>query len=118
PSVPARMVTSGALQSDQRRNRIRAAGPSHTAVLYLIGDDHTVRVDARGGIPSIEKAMGDPEVASSPQWLDTPEDVAWTQTSPESVLREIDRFHEIPNAPMWQGSWGGGLFFHGPLRDD
>jgi len=104
-SVPARMVISGALQSDQLRKRIRTAGPSHSAALYLVGDDGTVRVDAHGGIPSIEKAMGDPEVASTPQWQDTPEDVAWTQTSPEDVLRQIDRFHEIPNAPMWEDSW-------------
>jgi len=117
PSVPARMVTSGTLQSDQLRNRIRAAGPSHTAVLYLTRDDHTVRVDAHGGIPSIEKAMGDPEVAFSPQWQDTPADVAWTQTSPESVLREIDRFHEIPNAPLWEDSWAEWLYFNGRARD-
>src|SRR5262245_31598679 len=117
PSVPARMVTAGALQSDQLRHRIRAAGPSHTAVVYLIRDDQPVRVDAHGGIPSIEKAMGDPEVASSPQWQDTPEDVAWTQTSPASVLREIDRFHEIPNAPMWADSWAEWLYFNGRARD-
>jgi hypothetical protein len=117
PSVPARMVTSGALQSDQLRNRIRAAGPSHTAVLYLIRDDHTVRVAAHGGIPSIEKAMGDPEVASNRQWQDTPEDLAWTQTSPEVVLREIDRFHEIPTAPMWEDSWAEWLYFNGRARD-
>jgi hypothetical protein len=117
PSVPARMVTAGALQSDQLRHRIRAAGPSHTAVLYLVRDDHTVRVDAHGGIPSIERAMGDPEVASTPHWQDTPEDVAWTQTSPQAVLREIDRFHEIPNAPMWEDSWAEWLYFNGRARD-
>jgi hypothetical protein len=116
-SVPARMVMSGALQSDQLRKRIRTAGPSHSAALYLVGGDGTVRVDAHGGIPSIEKAMGDPEVASSPQWQDTPEDVAWTQTSPEDVLRQIDRFHEIPNAPMWEDSWAEWLYFNGRTRD-
>ncbi len=116
PSVPARMVTSGTLQSDQLRNRIRTAGPSHTAVVYLTRDDHAVRVNAHGGIPSIEKAMGDPEVAS-PQWRDTPEDVGWTQISPEIVLREIDRFHEIPNAPMWDDSWAEWLYFNGRSRD-
>ena len=117
PSVPARMVMSGALQSDQLRNRIRAAGPSHSAALYLIRDDGPLRVDAHGGIPSIEKAMGDSEVASSRQWQDTPEDVAWTQTSPEDVLRQIDRFHEIPNAPIWEDSWAEWLYFNGRARD-
>ena len=117
PSVPARMVMSGALQSDQLRNRIRAAGPSHSTALYLIRNDGPLRVDAHGGIPSIEKAMGDPEVASSAQWQDTPEDLAWTQTSPEDVLRQIDRFHDIPNAPMWQDSWAEWLYFNGRARD-
>jgi hypothetical protein len=117
PSVPARMLTSGALQSDQLRHRVRAAGPSHTAAVYLVRDDHVVRVDAHGGIPSVEKAMGNPEVASSPHWQDTPEDVAWTQTSPETLLRDIDRFHEIPNAPMWEDSWAEWLYFNGRARD-
>jgi len=117
PSVPARLVMSGALQSDQLRTRIRAAGPSHSTGLYLIRDDGALRVDAHGGIPSIEKAMGDPEVASSPEWQDGPEDIAWTQTRPEDVLRQIDRFHEIPNAPMWEGSWAEWLYFNGRARD-
>src|SRR5512139_3610462 len=46
PSVPARIVMSGVLQSDQLRNRIRAAGPSHSTALYLIRDDGALRVDA------------------------------------------------------------------------
>jgi hypothetical protein len=117
PSVPARMVMAGALQSNQLRDRVRAAGPSHKAALYLVRDDHVVRVDAHGGIPSIEKTLGDPEVASSPAWRDTPDDVAWTQTTPETMLRQIDRFHEIPNAPMWQDSWAEWLYFNGRARD-
>src|SRR5262245_62920237 len=82
PSVPARMVTSGTLQSDQLRNRIRAAGPSHTAVLYLTRDDHAVRVNAHGGIRRIEKAMGYQEFAS-PQWQYAPQDVVWNRTITE-----------------------------------
>jgi len=117
PSVPARMVMSGALQSDQLRKRIRAAGPSHSASLYLIRGSGALRVDAHGGIPSIEKLMADPEVAASPGWQDTAEDIAWTQTSPEDVLRQIDRFHEIPTAPLWEDSWAEWLYFNGRARD-
>ena len=116
PSVPAQMVLAGALQSNQLRNRIRAAGPSHNAALYLVRDDHVERVDAHGGIPSIEKAMGDPEVAFDSEWRDTQDDVAWTNTTPEVVLRQIDRFHAIPNAPMWQDSWAEWLYFNGRAR--
>ena len=117
PTVPARMVMSGTLQSNQLRNRVRAAGPSHNAALYLLRNGAAVRVDAHGGIPSVEKAMGDPEVAFNDRWRDTPEDVAWTQTSPDIVLRQIDRFHDVPNAPLWQDSWAEWLYFNGRGRD-
>ena len=117
PAVPARMVMSGTLQSNQLRTRVRAVGPSHTAALFLVRDSGTVRVDAHGGIPSVEKAMGDPETARNPEWRDTPEDVAWTQTTPEAVLRQVDRFHEVPDAPMWQDSWAEWLYFNGRARD-
>ena len=117
PSVPARMVMSGTLQSNQLRNRVRLAGPSHNAALYLIKETGAVRVDAHGGIPSIGQAMGDPEVALNREWRDTPDDVAWTQATPEAVLRQIDRFHDVPDAPMWQDSWAEWLYFNGRARD-
>jgi hypothetical protein len=117
PSVPARMVVSGTLQANQLRSRIRVAGPSHRVALYLLRDNRAVRVDAHGGIPSVERAMGDPEVALNHDWRDTADDVAWTQTTPEAVLRQIDRFHDVPTAPMWQDSWAEWLYFNGRARD-
>jgi hypothetical protein len=116
-AVPARMVLSGTLQADQLRGRIRATSPWHTASLFLFHDTRSVRVDARGGIPSLERAMGDSEVASSSVWRNTGDDVAWTQSTPESVLRQIDRFHPIPDAPEWQSSWAEWLYFNGRARD-
>jgi hypothetical protein len=117
PTVPARMVLSGTLQADQLRRRIRAASPSHTASLYLFYNDHAVRVGARGGIPSLERTMNDPEIVLSREWRDTSEDVSWTQTTPDAVLRQIDRFHPIPDAPAWQDSWAEWLYFNGRARD-
>jgi hypothetical protein len=118
PAVPARMVLAGTLQSDRLRSRVRTAGPSHTSSLYLLRPDGgSVQVSAHGGIPSVEKALGDPEVASVSDWRDTPEDVAWTQSSPEAVLRQIDRFHPVPHAPMWQDSWAEWLYFNGRAHD-
>jgi len=118
PAVPARMVMSGTLQSDQLRARIRAASPTHNASIYLIRDDHsTVRVDAHGGIPSLEQTMGDPEVTGRRDWQNSSEDVSWTHTSPAAVLRQIDRFHPIPDAPEWQDSWAEWLYFNGRARD-
>ena len=58
--VPARLVLSGTLQSDALRPRIRAAAASHTTDLYLLHGGTTTRVAARGGIPSLERALGDP----------------------------------------------------------
>ena len=115
--VPARMVLSGTLQADQLRGRVRAASPWHTASLYLIHNNQSVRVDARGGIPSLERAMNDPEVSSTADWRNTSADVAWTQNTPETVLRQIDRFHPIPDAPAWSSSWAEWLYFNGRARD-
>ena len=117
PAVPARMVMSGTLQADQLRGRIRAVSPWQNASLFLLRGDGVVRVDARGGIPSLERAMGDPEVASTGGWRNTSEDDAWTQVSPEAALRQVDRFHPIPDAPMWADSWAEWLYFNGRARE-
>jgi hypothetical protein len=54
---------------------------------------------------------------SSTAWQDTDADLAWTKASPEAVLRQIDRFHPVPDAPMWQDSWAEWLYFNGRARD-
>lgn len=112
--VPARLLLSGTLHSDALRDRVRTAAPSHSTDLYLVtGDGRPVRVDARGGIPSLERALGDPEVAGSAAWDDTPGDTAWVERSPDAVLRQIDAFHPIPDAPEWERSWAEWLYFNG-----
>jgi hypothetical protein len=74
-------------------------------------------VGARGGIPSLERALADPEVAGMPSWRDTAADVAWIERSPAETLRRIDRFHEIPAAPEWEDSWAEWLYFNGRAED-
>jgi hypothetical protein len=113
PQVPARLLLSGTLQSDALRRRIRAASPSHGDTLFLLHRGRTTRVASRGGIPSLERALGDEETAPMVQWSDLPEDVAWAQDTPERVLRHIDRFHAIPDAPAWSQSWAEWLYFNG-----
>ena len=115
--VPGRLVLSGALQGEALRSRIRAAAPSHTAALTLVRNGRRTPVDARGGIPSLERAIGDPETTPIADWGDSPEDVEWTQDTPEKVLRHIDRFHPIPDAPDWSGSWAEWLYFNGRAAD-
>ena len=117
PEVPGRLVMAGPLQSDALRPRIRTAAPSHTANLILIHDGRTSLVEARGGIPSLERDLGDPETSGVSDWLDSEEDIAWTQDTPDRVLRHIDRFHPIPDAPTWSDSWAEWLYFNGRAGD-
>ena len=117
-TVPARLVLDGTLQSEALRGRITTASPFHTTDLYLLRDDGTrVRVGARGGIPSLERAIGDEETAPIAEWRDSRADVSWIRDTPEGVLRQIDRFHPIPDAPEWALSWAEWLYFNGRSGD-
>lgn len=113
PYVPAQLVLAGSLQSGTIRPRVRVASPSHVTTLYLLHDGRTSRVRARGGIPSLERRLGDPETATVSAWRDSPADTEWSQSSPEKVLRYIDRFSAIPPAPDWESSWAEWLYFNG-----
>jgi hypothetical protein len=112
-AAPARLVLSGTLQSDALRPRVRAAGASHSTDLYLFTQARSVRVAAQGGIPSLEKAVGDPESLQVAAWRDTAADTEWTHEPPGKVLRQIDRFHGVPDAPAWASSWAEWLYFNG-----
>lgn len=117
PQVPARLLLAGTLQSDALRSRVAVASPSHGASLYLMRDGRGSRVAARAGIPSLERALGDEETSAVSAWRDAPEDVAWTQDSPDKVLRQIDRFHAVPPQTEWSASWAEWLYFNGRAAD-
>jgi len=111
--TPASILLSGTLQSETLRPRIAAAAPTETADLYLTYNGTRVRVDARGGVPSLERALGDRETSGVAAWQDTEADREWTNASPEAALRLIDRFHPLPDAPAWASSWAEWLYFNG-----
>lgn len=113
PQVPARLVLAGTLQAEALRQRVRVASPSHSQAIYLVREGRTTRVAARGGIPSLERALGDAETTAIAAWRDGPEDIGWTEDTPERVLRHIDRFHPLPDAPDWAPSWAEWLYFNG-----
>lgn len=113
PQVPARLLLAGTLQSEAFSPRVRVAAPFHTASLFLVRNAHTTRVEARGGIPSLERALGDVETGPVEAWRDTPADIAWMTQTPEATLRFIDRFHPVPDAPAWADSWAEWLYFNG-----
>ena len=116
--VPARLLLSGTLQGDTLRSRVRVASPTQATALYLVRDSGVTRVRARGGIPSLERALGDEETSqASAAWTDAPADVAWTRDTPDRILREIDRFHPVPGATAWSSSWAEWLYFNGRARD-
>ena len=117
PQLPARLVLAGTLQSDALRPRVRVASPFATSDLYLMKGQGTTRVAARGGIPSLERALGDPETSTMSAWSDSSADEAWTHQTPGSVLRAVDRFHPIPDAPAWADSWAEWLYFNGRAAD-
>jgi hypothetical protein len=112
--VPARLVMTGTLQSDALRSRVRTASPRHATTLYLLREGRSpLRLPARAGIPSLQRALGDEETAGIAAWVDSSGDRAWTEAAPDTLLRQVDRFHPVPDAPEWQDSWAEWLYFNG-----
>ena len=93
------------------------ASPHRRADLFLVRHGAVIPVNARSGIPSLERALGDPETSRSAAWIDTPADSAWSSPDPADVLRAMDRFHAIPDVPARAGSWAEWLYFKGRSGD-
>ena len=93
------------------------ASPHRRADLFLVRRGAIVPVYARSGIPSLERALGDPETSGVPSWVDTPADAAWSSPDPGDVLRAMDRFHAVPDVPARAGSWAEWLYFKGRSGD-
>src|SRR6185436_11181763 len=107
----AKFVLSGVLGAGALAERIAAASPSIRTTLYLVDDRGATPIRVRGGIPSLERALGDVETSAVPAWTDAPADAAWVSPPAETVLREMDRFHPIPDVPARAGSWAEWLYF-------
>jgi hypothetical protein len=108
-----RFLLSSVLLAPPLASRVAVAAPSRRARLYVVHEGRVVDLVGRGGIPSLERALGDPELASVPSWVDTPADRAWSAPDPGEVLREMDRFHPVPDVPARAGSWAEWLYFNG-----
>src|SRR4051794_14111854 len=110
----ATFVLADVLHAEPFTSQVAVAAPSDHAALYLIDAQGTATpVRARGGIPSLERALGDPETRDIAAWTDTPADRGWVTPNPEHVLRAMDRFHAIPNVPARAPSWAEWLYFNG-----
>jgi hypothetical protein len=123
PVDSARYLLSSVLGSDRFRSRTRAVSPSRKATLFLLAHDQKIAIGVRGGVPSREKAVGDPEVIGQDSWTDTPADSAWTGPTPGDVLRAMDRFHPVPASEPsdvvsgLRTSWAEWLYFNGKTAD-
>jgi hypothetical protein len=109
----AKFVLSNVLAGGPLGDRVSVASPSSRANLYLVDGRGVTPIVARGGIPSLERRMGDPETSAFASWVDTAEDRTWTSPTPEDLLRAMDRFHSIPDVPARAKSWAEWLYFNG-----
>ena len=111
----ARFLMSSVLGSDRFRPRTTIVSPTRKATLFLLAHGQARAIPVRGGVPSRETAVGDPEIVGQDSWTDTPADAAWTNPPPGDVLRAMDRFHPMPNGE--QTSWAEWLYFNGKSAD-
>ena len=68
PVDSARYLLSSVLGSDRFRSRTSAVSPSRKATLFLLAHDEKIAIGVRGGVPSREQAVGDPEVIGQDSW--------------------------------------------------
>jgi hypothetical protein len=113
----ARYVLSSVLGTPPLARSVVAASASVRAPLYLVRESGVVAIRARGGIPSRERALGDPETSGIAAWTDAPGDAAWSAPDPADVLRSLDRFHAVPDVPARASSWAEWLYFNGRSGD-
>jgi hypothetical protein len=131
----ARFVLSNVIGAEPLRRRVRVASPSRRAALFLITPSATVPINVRAGIPTLEKAVGDPEVSGLTIWSDAPGDAKWSAPDQGEILRAMDRFHPVPPSvvpsPVVSGrsrteygghdfdrsSWAEWLYFNGRSSD-
>jgi hypothetical protein len=124
-AVPnARFILANVIGAGPLRARVAGASPSLRTSLYLISPHGTVPVAVRGGIPSLERAVRDPEVGNITGWTDSPADAAWSSPQQTDILRALDRFHPVPEtAPHAEASgfsrtsWAEWLYFNGRSAD-
>ena len=109
----ARFVLADVLSGGTLGRRVKVAAPFSSASLYLLDERGATPIVARGGIPSLERSLGDPETGGLAAWMDTPADREWLSPSHEQVLRSMDRFHPIPDVPGRASSWSEWLYFNG-----
>jgi hypothetical protein len=110
----ARFLMASLFATPVLEDRARVVSPASTATLYWLDEGAKPDpVQVTGGIPSLERALGDAETAGVEAWVDRAGDEAWTEPDPGEVLRAMDRFHAIPPVPQRAATWAEWLYFNG-----
>ena len=123
PVEHARFVLAHVLGAPELRSRLAAASPNRRATVYLVKPGVSLAIQARAGVPSLEQAVGDPEVAGVQAWTDGAADATWSSPRPEEILRAMDRFHAVPESAPGEPSvfdrtsWAEWLYFNGRSPD-
>ena len=113
-SLPsAGWILSSALHANVLEHRVVVASPTSRAPLFLVRNGETIPIRTRGGIPSLERALADPETTSIASWVDTASDRTWSRPDQGAALRALDRFHPVPDVPRRASSWAEWLYFNG-----
>ena len=99
------------------RSRAGGGALGHGAALPRPRRAHQPGPGARRASPASSARSATAKRQRVAAWRDSPDDVAWTQNAPENVLRAIDRFHPVPDAPAWASSWAEWLYFNGRAED-
>src|SRR5262249_52287793 len=89
PVSNARFVISTMRGAPEINGRLAGLSVTRRARVYLMTPNKAIPIMATGGIPSLEKALGDPEVSQAAAWTNAPGDAAWEQQQPGDVLRAI-----------------------------
>lgn len=117
PVDNGRFLMASVLGSPDLAAQTVTASPSKRATLYLLKDGRATAVSVTGGLPGLERSVGDREIAAASTWIDVPADRAWAKPDSGGVLRAMDRFHPIPNTPEFASSWAEWLYFNGRTAD-
>src|SRR4029077_2771495 len=112
PVPSARFVIATVRNAPDVAARISAMSATRRARVYLITPKKAIQVAATGGVPSLEKSIGDREVAGVAAWTDAPGDSRWARPESDDVLRAMDRFHPIPASRASSSSWAEWLYFN------
>jgi hypothetical protein len=139
---PSRRATLYVVSAFRRTtgSGLTAGGNAAVAQGFLVrrsaereGGSPVLPIRVQAGIPSLERAIGDPETSSITSWTDAAADSLWSSPDPGDALAALDRFHPIPDVPAQSraeargasasdggrtDSWAEWLYFNGHAGDN